>query len=247
MTAEDDSVIITDYVAKETGKDIGDSIEVDVDNKKLSLRIIGKYNGKLWNNGRNLFVKPKIIKKGLNIKEATSIAFNIVGEPDTAEKEFKGVLSDFGVTYLSKEDIMKVNEANNQQIVTLLGIFAIIAMIVASIGIFNNITISFQQRRKEFAVMSSVGMNAKKRKGLVLAENMYCVVISIALSIPFTILVIKLMSKVLIVLSLPWSLIFDWSSVPIYSAVLAVVIFIASLSTMKNSKKINVVQELKYE
>ncbi|MEZ3425035.1 MAG: ABC transporter permease [Lachnospiraceae bacterium] len=245
--SEDDSVIITDYVAKETGKDIGDSIEVDVDNKKLSLRIIGKYNGKLWNNGRNLFVKPKIIKKGLNIKEATSIAFNIVGEPDTAEKEFKGVLSDFGVTYLSKEDIMKVNEANNQQIVTLLGIFAIIAMIVASIGIFNNITISFQQRRKEFAVMSSVGMNAKKRKGLVLAENMYCVVISIALSIPFTILVIKLMSKVLIVLSLPWSLIFDWSSVPIYSAVLAVVIFIASLSTMKNSKKINVVQELKYE
>lgn len=245
--SEDDAVIITDYVAKETGKDIGDSIEVDVDNKKLSLRIIGKYDGKLWNNGRNLFVKPETIKKGLNIKEATSIVFNIVGEPDTAEKEFKGVLSDFGTTYLSNEDMMKANKANNQQIITLLGIFAIIAMIVASIGIFNNITISFQQRRKEFAVMSSVGMNAKKRKGLVLAENMYCVVISIALSIPFTILVIKLMSKVLIVLYLPWSLIFDWSSVPIYSAVLAVVIFIASLSTMKNSKKINVVQELKYE
>lgn len=245
--SEDDSVIITDYVAESTGKDIGDSIEVNVDNKKLSLRIIGKYDGKLWNNGRNLFVKPKTIKKGLNIKEATSIAFNIVGEPDTAENEFKGVLSDFGATYSSNEDKMNENKANNQQLVALLGIFAIIALIVASIGIFNNITISFQQRRKEFAVMSSVGMNAKKRKGLVLAENMYCVVISIALSIPFTILVNKLMSKVLIVLHVPLSLIFDWSSVPVYSALLATVIFIASLSTMKKSKKINVVQELKYE
>lgn len=245
--SEDNAVIITDYVAESTGKDIGDSIEVNVDNKKLSLRIIGKYDGKLWNNGRNLFVKPETIKKGLNIKEATSIAFNIVGEPDTAEKEFKGVLSDFGATYLSNEDKMNENKANNQQIVTLLGIFAIIALIVASIGVFNNITISFQQRRKEFAVMTSVGMNAKKRKGLVLAENMYCVVISIALSIPFTILVNKLMSKVLIVLNVPLSLIFDWSLVPVYSAVLATVIFIASLSTMKKSKKINVVQELKYE
>lgn len=245
--SEDNAVIITDYVAEETGKDIGDSIEVNVDNKKLSLRIIGKYDGKLWNNGRNLFVKPETIKKRLNIKEATSIAFNIVGESDTAEKEFKGVISDFGATYMSKEDKMKANKANNQQLVTLLGVFAIIAMIVASIGIFNNITISFQQRRKEFAVMSSVGMNANKRKGLVLAENMYCVVISIALSIPFTILVNKLMSKVLIVLHVPLSLIFDWSSVPIYSAILATVIFIASLSTMNKSKKINVVQELKYE
>ena len=245
--SEDNAVIITDYVAESTGKEIGDSIEVNVDNKKLSLRIIGKYDGKLWNNGRTLFVKTETIKKELNIKEATSIAFNIVGEPDIAEKEFKGVLSDFGATYSSNEDKMKANKADNQQIVTLLGIFAIIALIVASIGIFNNITISFQQRRKEFAVMSSVGMNAKKRKGLVFAENMYCVVISIVLSIPFTILVNKLMSKVLIFLYLPWSLIFDWSSVPIYSAVLVVVIFIASLSTMKNSKKINVVQELKYE
>ncbi len=245
--SEDNSVIITDYIAESTGKGIGDSIEVNVDNKKLSLKIIGKYDGKLWNNGRSLFVNPETIKKELNIKEATSIAFNIVGEPDTVENEFKGVLSDFGATYLSNEDKVKAEKAKNQQLVTLLGIFVIIALIVASIGIFNNITISFQQRRKEFAVMSSVGMNANKRKGLVLAENMYCVVISIALSIPFTILVNKLMSKVLIVLHVPLSLIFDWSSVPIYSVLLATVIFIASLSTMKKSKKINVVQELKYE
>lgn len=245
--SEDDAVIITDFIAEEKGKDIGDNIEVEVDNKKLSLRIVGKYDGKLWNNGRNLFVKPETIKERLNIKEATSVSFNIVGKPDKAEKEFKGTISDFGATYMSNNDMMEANKANNQQIVTLLSIFAIIAMLVASIGIFNNITISFQQRRKEFAVMSSVGMNANRRKMLVFAENMYCVVLSIVLSIPFNILVTKLMSKVLIILNLPYSLIFDWSSVPMYSAILAVIIFIASLSTMKNSKKINVVKELKYE
>lgn len=246
-SSDDNTVIIPKYVAESTGKDIGDSIEVKVDSKKIKLKIVGIYDGKLWNNGRNLFVKPETLKNNLKIKEASAIAFNVVSDSKKAEKIFKGALADFGATYLSNKEKMEINMANNQQIVMLLGIFAIIALMVASIGIFNNITISFQQRRKEFAVMSSIGMYANKRKELVLAENMYCVVICIALSIPFTILVTKLMTKVLILLSLPWSLVFDWGAIPMYSATLVVIIFIASLSTMKNSKKINVVQELKYE
>lgn len=245
--SDDNSAIITDYIAKETGKDIGDEFEVEVNSKKVTLKIIGKYDGKLYNNGRMLIIKTETLKKEFNIKEANNIIFNIVGDADAAENEFKGFLADLGATYISNEDMMKQNKESNQQIVTLLGVFAIIALIVASIGIFNNITISFQQRRKEFAVMSSVGMNAKARKGLVFAENMYCVVMSIALSIPFTLLLNKLISKVMITLNIPLPLSFDWSSVPMYSAILVVVIFIASLSTMKKSKKINVVQELKYE
>lgn len=239
--------IISDYVAKENNVKIGENLEIDVNNKKLSLNVIGTFDGKLFNNGRMIIVKPELIKKELNVKEATSIIFNVVGDPDAAEKEFKGFLADLGATYISNEDMMKQNKESNQQLVTILGAFSIIALIVASIGIFNNITISFQQRRKEFAVMSSVGMNAKKRKRLVLLENMYCVFLSIIISIPFTIFVNKIMSKVLITFNMPLPLSFDWSSVPMYSAILAVVIFIASLSTMKKSKKINVVQELKYE
>ena len=120
-------------------------------------------------------------------------------------------------------------------------------MIVASISIFNNISISFQQRRKEFAVMSSVGMNAKKRKRLVLTENMFCVIMSIVLSIPYSTLLCKIFSKILVLLDAPFEIIFDWGTLPAYSVALAVVIFIASLSTMKKSKNISVVQELKYE
>jgi putative ABC transport system permease protein len=246
-TSNDNSVIVTEYIAKETHKDIGDILEVEADGKTIPLKIIGKYDGKLFNNGRTIFVKTETVRKEFNIKEATSIYFNITGDEASAEKDFKVFLADLGATYISNEDMMELNNKNNQQVVTLLGVFAVIALIVASIGIFNNITISFQQRRKEFAVMSSIGMNANKCKRLVFVENMYCVIISIALSIPFTILINKLIAKVMITMNLPLPLTFDWSSVPMYSAILAVVIFIASLSTMKNSKRINVVKELKYE
>ncbi len=246
-TSDENSAIITDFIAKKSGKHIGDFLEVEVNKKKVDLKIIGIYDGKLFDNGRMIIVKPETIKKQFNVKEATSIAFNIIGDANNAEKEFKVFLSSLGATYRSNKEMMEENKRSNQEIVDILSIFAIIALVVASIGVFNNITISFQQRKKEFAVMSSIGMNAKKRKKLVFAENMYCVVMSIALSIPFTLLLNKLISKVMITLNIPLTLTFDWSSVPMYSAILAAVIFIASLSTMKKSKKINVVQELKYE
>jgi len=48
-------------------------------------------------------------------------------------------------------------------------------------------------------------------------------------------------------LNMPFDITFDWTALPGYAIVLTLVIFIASLSTMKKSKKIKVVQELKYE
>lgn len=243
----ENSVIISDYIAEETDKKIGDNIEIEINNKTVSFKVVGSYDGKLLNGGMMIIMKPEVLKKEFNIREASGIVFNIIGDAEAAEKEFKGFLADLGATYISNSDMMEENKMANNQIVYLLGAFAVIALIVASIGIFNNITISFQQRRKEFAVMSSVGMNAKKRKMLVFAENMCCVVFGIAISIPFTLLANKLVSKVLATMNLPLDLEFDWNSVPMYSAILVVIIFIASLSTMKKSKKINVVQELKYE
>ena len=243
----DNDVIITEYISKVTGKSIGDELEVDANNKIVTFKIIGTYDGKMFNNGRMMIVKPETVKRLFNVKEASEIDFNIIGNADEAEKEFKGFLADLGATYITNQDKMEENKKTNQQVVSLLSLFALIAMFVASIGIFNNITISFQQRRKEFAVIASIGMNAKKRKRLVFVENMYCVFLSIALSIPFTLLVNKLMTKVLKIMNIPMTLEFDWNSVPMYSIALIVVIFIASLSTMNKSKKINVVQELKYE
>ena len=162
-------------------------------------------------------------------------------------QEFKSFLANLGATYISKEDMKKQNVEANDQLIMLLSIFAYLAMIVASIGIFNNISISFQQRRREFAVMASVGLDGKKRKRLVFTENMFCVFWSIVLSIPFTMLMCKICSNIMKFIDLPMEINFDFATVPKYSIVLIFVIFIASLSTMKKSKKLNVVQELKYE
>ncbi|NLT10335.1 MAG: ABC transporter permease [Ruminococcus sp.] len=246
-SADSDSILISDKIARLSDKDVGDNITFEVDEKDYTFKIAGTFDAKLYNNGSVILCKPEVVKEQFHFKEASCIAFKVNGDKETAEKEFKSYISDFGSTYISWDDMREKNIQSNKQIVMLLSIFAYLAMIVAAIGIFNNIAISFQQRRKEFAVMSSVGLNAKKRKGLVFTENMFCVIMSIIISVPFTIVLCRIFTKILTFLDMPFDMTFDWSSLPQYSIVLFVVIFIASLSTMKKSKKINVVQELKYE
>ena len=139
------------------------------------------------------------------------------------------------------------NVEANATIIDLLAVFSFLALCISSIGIFNNITICFAQRRREFAVMASVGMNKKKRRLLVLIESLFCTLLSIAASIPFTMMICGLVTKMMLANSTPMEIHYSWSQTPIYLAVLAAVIFIASLSTMRKSSKLSVVQELKYE
>ena len=80
-----------------------------------------------------------------------------------------------------------------------------------------------------------------------LMSAVFCVFWSIVLAIPFTILMCRVFTKVMEKINLPLVISFDAGAIPMYSIVLIAVIFIASLSTMKKSKKLNVVQELKYE
>lgn len=133
-------------------------------------------------------------------------------------------------------------------IIDILSIFTYLALIIASIGIFNNISISFAQRKKDFAVMASVGMNAAKRRLMIFAESITGVIWSAAASIPYTMLLCVLAQKLLEQVGLGgMDIRFSWSQYPIYLAVIAFVIFLASIGSMKNIGRLKVVEELKYE
>ena len=146
-----------------------------------------------------------------------------------------------------KKDTGKSNDEQNQQIVMIMEIFAYLAMIIASIGVFNNITICFFQRKRELAVMASVGMDKKHRMGLILTESLVSVAFSILISIPFTILLADLMTGFCSFIGLPMTIVFSWAELPLYAAIITGIILIASLSTMLKSRRLSVIQELKYE
>ena len=242
-------ILMGDVVAKKTNKKVGDTVEFEVGGKKETFNIIGTFDSKLYNNGRVCIMKPEDMQKAFSIKEADEIDFRLTkgADADKVEKQFKSIVSSVGATYISRDDMMEQNVQSNQMIINILSVFSYLALVITSIGILNNISISFQQRRKEFAVMTSVGMNKSKRKRLVLTESMTSVFWSLVIAVPFSLMVNGIMEKLLKSVDLPMSVAFDWKSLPVYAAVAVVVVLVATLSTMKKSRKLNVVAELKYE
>ena len=246
--AKDNSIVITKYIAKLLDKEVGDTITLDIDSKKADFRVDCIIDGKLYNNSQFALINLEKMKSVFNAREAYDISFCVNGDnKEAVEKEFKATLSDLGATYTTRQQDSDMNVENNKIIMNLLAIFSYIAMFIASIGIFNNICICFHQRKREFAVLASVGMNGNNRRRLVLTESLASIILSVVGAIPYTIVLVDLISKLLTGMNLPITITFDWALLPKYLIVLTVIILIASLSVMKKSKKLNVVQELKYE
>ena len=247
--ADDKAVILSLAMSKKLDLKEGDNAEVEIDGKKETFRIAGIVDAKLLNGGQIMLMKPEDLKKTYNAREADIITFLLEkgADAEAVEAQFKKPIADLGATFITLDEMRKQNVEANATIIDLLAVFSFLALCISSIGIFNNITICFAQRRREFAVMASVGMNKKKRRLLVLIESLFCTLLSIAASIPFTMMICGLVTKMMLANSTPMEIHYSWSQTPIYLAVLAAVIFIASLSTMRKSSKLSVVQELKYE
>ena len=245
--AEGNVVVLTTKVADKIDKKVGDTITLDINAHEVPFRVIGIYDGKAYNNGLSILVNQDILKQEFNIKEANNIYFSVSGDPVKVENSLKSYLASLGSTYMTKAEEAKQNDDNNQQMVTLFEIISYLAMIIASIGVFNNITICFLQRKRELAVMASVGMNKGGRRHLILAESLICVALSILIATPFAFLLADMLTGFCYFIGIAMDIFFDWSTVPLYAAVITGVIFIASLSTMIKSRKLSIVQELKYE
>ncbi len=240
-------VLLPIKVQKQLKKNVGDTVNITINSATVPFKIVGIYDGKVFNAGLCILVKDDVIKQEFHVKEADTIYFATNGNDQAVRDDLAPYLKSLGVTWTTRAEDMKRNDEQNQQIVMIMEIFAYLAMIIASIGVMSNITICFLQRKREMAVMASVGMNKTGRMGLILTESLASVAFSILLSIPFTILLTDLMTGFAAFVGLPMTITFSWTVLPFYAMVITGIILTASFSTMLKSRKLSVVQELKYE
>ena len=245
----DNAVFITSKISKTINKGKGDTVTLEVNSRKESFRVAGVYDGKVYNNGLSIIIDKSCAKRVFNMKDASNIAFSLDGSrsAEDVEQDFRSYISSLGATYSTKDEDCRTNNEQNAMIVNIMSVFSYLALIIASIGVFNNITISFHQRKKEFAVMSSTGMTKKQRRNMILLESMFSVLISVIITTPFMLLLTDLFTGCTYFLGIPMVTRLSWATLPKFSLAVAAIVFVASLSTMGKSRKLSIVQELKYE
>lgn len=247
INSKDKEILITTKDAKLINKNKGDIVKIEVNGICKDYKISGVIEGKFYNGGMFVLIKDKDIKEDFQINSANLLIFKTNINEETVKDNIKTNMSSFGAATTTRGEAMKIDEENNNLLVNILGIFAYMAVIIASLGVLNNITIGFIQRKRDFAVLSSVGMTNNKRNLMLLTESFLSVVLSLLISLSVIGLELNLISKFLKVINLPLDITLDTKTIPICFIISLVVILIATMPVIFKSKKLSIIQELRYE
>lgn len=185
----------------------------------------------------------------------TKYFINLTDNSSEAAKEArKIIISELGINsngetgkVYTKEGYVKAVKDNSEKTMKFMTIIVIVIVGLALIGIINNQTVSFMERRRELATMYSIAMSKKQLKNMILVENTLAFMSSIITSIIFYIIISKLVEYTLQVLLIPISIKFTINGVLILLLTIAMILFAIQKSIREHIKNMNIVEEIKYE
>lgn len=243
----DDSIMITTAMNKVFKVKVGDKVSVNINGISKKLTVAGIINGKLYNMGQIALVRNNVLKDIYKLKEADQLYLYTDEKHDEAKKELKSVVKKYGATVSTVEEDQKANTEANNQMLIVLSIFSYMAIFIAAIGIFNNISIGFMQRKKEIAVLKSVGMSRWKITEMIIIESILSVVWAVIISVSYVTLGLSLLSRFLNVLNMPLDIEMNFKVVPQYFIASLVIILIATIPALIKNRKLSIIQEIRYE
>lgn len=149
------------------------------------------------------------------------------------------VLSEKEYVDLTKEGMKEIYKAIVELILIIIG--------VALVGIINNQSVSFLERKREMAVLYSTAMSRTQLNRMIFIEVFLSYFISALVSFIFTIMLIILLKQILMTLGIYIPMTFSIFSILIVLFVIGIIMLVIYTVMKLKIKKMNIVEELKYE
>ena len=139
------------------------------------------------------------------------------------------------------------NKEGNAQIMGILSGFSALAAIIGVIVNFNNLFISFIERKRSIAVLRSVGMNKKQVIHMIFLEALYTGLLGGIAGIGAGWLVMNNMPYVVEGMQLPPIVYFMANGLWVYILMATLITIIASISPAFKTSKLNIIEAIKFE
>jgi len=247
LNNDEDGIIISKQMSVRYKINEGDIITLTNDNKSEKFKVLSIFNAKMFNSGNYNLISFKAALKHFDVKYATSYSISTKVPAVDAKKALEKKLKGLGTTLVTKDEMCKNNEKNNQQMVDILSIFSYITMVIGAFGILGNVSISFIQRKRDIAVLSSVGLTRSGRGYMILIESVFQALIGVIISLAAAVGINLCLMDVFKFLTVDLELSFPYKSITAIIIATLILMLLTSLSSIFKSKKLHIVQELKYE
>lgn len=183
---KDDEIYVTENFAKEHGIKTGDELEIRTsgENEWKKVKVTGLIKNP--NNQGIVMLESTLEKNGIDFVPTT-----IITSKSVDENKYEN--SDYVISVSSKSDMVKSWESNIEIFDVIIMIFVSFSFVLVFIVLQNAATLSFNERRKEFATLKVMGVKHTDLKKILRAQNLWLTIVGILAGMPFAIYVLRLM------------------------------------------------------
>ena len=244
-------IVIDEKYAERNDLKVNDIIKIKFGtlNKELELKIVGFINSTYFSTSRNVIVmnlesyleniKDVPMQVHIEAEEGTDI-------PKLKEKVEKN-LKEIGIKISTTDEYLEVQKEQVDGIMSIFYIIIGLAVILSFIGIINNQIICFIQRRKELAILNSTCMSKIQLKRMLRAETVISSAISCLIAVVVGFMTTGILETFLETLSMYVEMIFDWNMAFKFIGIVFILLLCTLIIPSRRMKKMNIVNEIKYE
>ncbi len=252
----ENEIIVSEYFKEKYKLKIGDIVVVNGITKEerftvetpLNLKVVG-FADTSRVNYMSIILSESIVEDLIPIFSNQQYFIQVTDEnniKDIRKEVLRTITYQMPEVYSQQEYIEKTENAMKETYKTIIEVVLVIIG-VALIGIINNQTVSFFERKKEMAVLYSTSMSRIQLNKMIFIEVFLSYFISALVSVVFTVMLIKLLKYTMSILGLYMPISFSIVSILILLFIIGVIMLVIYLVMKRKIKKMNIVEELKYE
>lgn len=155
------NIIITNTLRERLQVRKGDHLLLKTNRGERNYRIIGFFDSLMW-NGSFALIAERYLKMDMNKRYYDQIFIKTGKDPDLVAAALKKRFARWN-PYIMTSREMKANDmqSNASMFNVMIG-FSLLALTIGIFGVFNNLIISFLERRRALAILRSVGMSKRQ-------------------------------------------------------------------------------------
>jgi putative ABC transport system permease protein len=239
-------IALTDSLANAIGAKVGDVITLETPKGNEKYRISGTLNT-LMENGSMAIISGKYLQHDFKVSNYTRAYVNTTLSPDQVAKTLTNEFKGQSMNVQTFASIEAQNELQNDVMLMLIRMFPIISLIIGAFGVLNNFLISFMERKRQLAVMASVGMSKRQTRKMLFVEAFSVGIIGAVMGILGGLMFTNIIPYFLKAWNFPMPMTYDVITF-ITCFILGVAItMVSSLGPSFKSSKLNIIDAIKYE
>ncbi len=242
------NIIVTNIFKEEYGIEKGDRLKLKTEKGILEYKVAGFIESNR-SEGKFALIGERYLKSDMSVKEYSEIYIKTNKASEEVVKNIQERFKNRAPWVRSMKQMMEENMESNSKILGIFKGFGIMALVICVFGVFNNLIISFIDRKRSLAIMRSVGMNRKQTVKMIFIEAFTGGLIGGVTGIIIGLLLVMNVEKVIEALggSIKDFIQLSWISLAACMVGGIAITIAASVGPALKSSKFNIIEAIKYE